>query len=224
VCFSEFVLSWGAADTAGAAGTAQGSCVRQQTRLPLLRPRPTSPAPRPLLQGFINNSFANIGSTEHALSLLLQFRAIMQRPSLQRELATKWLVIFQHYARDLELVRRAEGRGQGAGAGRRRGPPGPAPLPDAGPSAPLIGGPCWRPGRQLGQAVLEGWRGRGCIPGGKRRGGRGLQLESVRPAEHGGLPLPAQVQALYEKHKAAPPVPRNAPPVAGACAPQLAAC
>lgn len=92
-------------------------------------------APSPLLQGFINNSFANISSTEHALSLLQQFRAIMQRPSLQRELATKWLVIFQHYARDLE-----------------------------------------------------------------------------------------QVQALYEKHKASPPVPRNAPPVAGAhCCPQHAA-
>ncbi len=75
------------------------------TQLP--SPQPSAALACPRLQGFINNSFANISSTEHALSLLQQFRAIMQRPSLQRELATKWLVIFQHYARDLEQVRRA---------------------------------------------------------------------------------------------------------------------
>lgn len=41
------------------------------------------------LQGFINASFENITSTEHALSLLRQFQAILQRDTLKADLEDK---------------------------------------------------------------------------------------------------------------------------------------
>lgn len=57
-----------------------------------------------VLQAFINQSFENITSTDHALSLLAQFTSILRRDSLRQELESKYQVIFQHYARDLEAV------------------------------------------------------------------------------------------------------------------------
>ncbi len=36
-----------------------------------------------MVQGFINSSFENITSTEHALNLLRQFQAILQRDTLK---------------------------------------------------------------------------------------------------------------------------------------------
>jgi hypothetical protein len=41
------------------------------------------------LQAFINSSFENIASTQHALSLLAQFKAILLRDSLREELESK---------------------------------------------------------------------------------------------------------------------------------------
>lgn len=41
------------------------------------------------LQAFINSSFDNIPSTQHALSLLAQFKAILLRESLKEELESK---------------------------------------------------------------------------------------------------------------------------------------
>lgn len=41
------------------------------------------------LQAFINSSFENISSTQHALSLLAQFKAILLRDSLREELESK---------------------------------------------------------------------------------------------------------------------------------------
>lgn len=41
------------------------------------------------LQAFINSSFENISSTQHALSLLAQFKAILLRESLREELESK---------------------------------------------------------------------------------------------------------------------------------------
>lgn len=41
------------------------------------------------LQAFINSSFENISSTQHALSLLAQFKAILLRESLREELDSK---------------------------------------------------------------------------------------------------------------------------------------
>jgi dynein heavy chain len=41
------------------------------------------------LQAFINSSFENISSTQHALSLLAQFKAILLRESLKEELESK---------------------------------------------------------------------------------------------------------------------------------------
>ncbi len=66
------------------------------------------PAWRPihLPQGFVNASFENITSTEHALSLLAQFQAIMQRETLKQDLETKYMVIFQNYAKDLDAVQK----------------------------------------------------------------------------------------------------------------------
>jgi hypothetical protein len=43
-------------------------------------------------QAFINTSFENITSTEHALSLLAQFNAILQRDKLKEELDAKYQV------------------------------------------------------------------------------------------------------------------------------------
>nr|Q39575.1 RecName: Full=Dynein gamma chain, flagellar outer arm [Chlamydomonas reinhardtii]7KZM_C Chain C, Dynein gamma chain, flagellar outer arm [Chlamydomonas reinhardtii]7KZN_C Chain C, Dynein gamma chain, flagellar outer arm [Chlamydomonas reinhardtii]7KZO_C Chain C, Dynein gamma chain, flagellar outer arm [Chlamydomonas reinhardtii]8GLV_AD Chain AD, Dynein gamma chain, flagellar outer arm [Chlamydomonas reinhardtii]8GLV_AX Chain AX, Dynein gamma chain, flagellar outer arm [Chlamydomonas reinhar len=58
------------------------------------------------LQGFVNASFEHITSTEHALSLLAQFQAIMQRETLQQDLENKYMVIFQNYAKDLDAVQK----------------------------------------------------------------------------------------------------------------------
>lgn len=58
------------------------------------------------LQGFINQSFEHITSTEHALMLLRQFQATLQRESLKDDLESKFLVIFQNYGVDLETVQR----------------------------------------------------------------------------------------------------------------------
>ncbi|PNH08753.1 Dynein gamma chain, flagellar outer arm [Tetrabaena socialis] len=58
------------------------------------------------LQGFVNASFENITSTEHALSLLSQFQAIMQRETLKQDLENKYMVIFQNYAKDLDAVQK----------------------------------------------------------------------------------------------------------------------
>ena len=40
-------------------------------------------------QGFVDNSFEHITSTEHAMSLLQQFQAILQRESLRHDLESK---------------------------------------------------------------------------------------------------------------------------------------
>eukprot|EP00899_Mesostigma_viride_P009796 jgi/Mesvir1/18818/Mv04309-RA.2 len=58
------------------------------------------------LQGFINASFENITSTEHALHLLRQFQAILSRDSLKADLEDKYMVIFQNYGLDLDAVQR----------------------------------------------------------------------------------------------------------------------
>ena len=53
------------------------------------------------LQSFINQSFESINSTDHALSLLKQFQAILQRESLKDDLESKLLVIFHNYGAPL---------------------------------------------------------------------------------------------------------------------------
>ena len=58
------------------------------------------------LQGFINSSFENIMSTEHALSLLKQFQAVLQRDNLKADLDSKYMVIFHNYGLDLETVQK----------------------------------------------------------------------------------------------------------------------
>ena len=58
------------------------------------------------LQGFINASFENIMSTEHALGMLKQFQTILQRDSLQADLDGKYMVIFHNYGLDLETVQK----------------------------------------------------------------------------------------------------------------------
>lgn len=54
----------------------------------------------------MNASFENITSTDHALSLLAQFQAIMQRETLKQDLENKYMVIFQNYAKDLDAVQK----------------------------------------------------------------------------------------------------------------------
>ena len=58
------------------------------------------------LQEFINKSFENITSTSSALRLLNQFRAIMHRETLKRDLDDKYPVIFRNYGADLEAVQK----------------------------------------------------------------------------------------------------------------------
>ena len=58
------------------------------------------------LQGFINASFENITSTEHALSLLYKFESILERESLKSDLDSKYTVIFHNYGLDLETVQK----------------------------------------------------------------------------------------------------------------------
>lgn len=54
----------------------------------------------------MDTSFEHITSTEHALNLLQQFQAILQRDTLRQDLEGKYLVIFQNYAKDLEQVQK----------------------------------------------------------------------------------------------------------------------
>jgi dynein heavy chain, axonemal len=58
------------------------------------------------LQMFINKSFENISSTDHALNLLEQIQGILDRDTLRADLEDKYMVIFQHYALDMEAVQR----------------------------------------------------------------------------------------------------------------------
>jgi dynein heavy chain len=59
------------------------------------------------MQAFVDASFGAAASTDHALSLLAQFQAVLQRDALRQQLEEKWGVAFQHYARDLEAVQAA---------------------------------------------------------------------------------------------------------------------
>ena len=58
------------------------------------------------LQSFINSSFENIMSTEHALNMLKQFQAVLQRDNLKADLDSKYMVIFHNYGLDLETVQK----------------------------------------------------------------------------------------------------------------------
>lgn len=144
--------------------------------------------PRPSLQDVINASFARAASTEQALLLLRQFESLLASDSFRADLDAKYLQAFQA---------RWGGR---------------------------TGGGCLR--------HVAGWRIRAgglqdraalCLYVSKRKG----RCDTVRqrrfppcPTNH---PPHLQryaadlegVQRLYEKHKADPPVARNAPPVAG---------
>ena len=56
------------------------------------------------LQKFINDSFENITSIEHSLTLLRKFQTILQRENLKSDLDSKFNVIFQNYGMELEHV------------------------------------------------------------------------------------------------------------------------
>lgn len=59
------------------------------------------------LQTFINRSFENITSTEHALNLLQQIQSILQRDTLKADLEAKYMIIFQNYGLDLDAVQKS---------------------------------------------------------------------------------------------------------------------
>lgn len=75
------------------------------------------------LQGFINASFENITSTEHALNLLHQFEAILQRETLKADLDSKYTVIFHNYGLDLETVQKIYDKQKPAPPTTRNAPP-----------------------------------------------------------------------------------------------------
>lgn len=118
-------------------------------------------------------------------SLLAQFQALLQRDTLQQELETKYSAIFQHYARDLEAVQ--VGTAQGILFA----------IVLCGSSLPLI--------------VLD------------RVSALKLSiLPSSQACMHGvgvnqgfGCTRWLHIQAIYEKEKHRPPLPRNAPPISG---------
>jgi dynein heavy chain len=75
------------------------------------------------LQGFINASFENITSTEHAISLLKQFEAILHRETLKSDLDSKYTVIFHNYGLDLETVQKLYDKQKAAPPTIRNAPP-----------------------------------------------------------------------------------------------------
>eukprot|EP00960_Hanusia_phi_P069522 767109-Hanusia_phi.AAC.3 len=75
------------------------------------------------LQGFINASFENITSTEHALALLKQFETILQRETLKSDLDSKYTVIFHNYGLDLETVQKIYDKQKNAPPTVRNSPP-----------------------------------------------------------------------------------------------------
>ncbi|KAG8470448.1 hypothetical protein KFE25_008869 [Diacronema lutheri] len=75
------------------------------------------------LQGFINHSFETTPTTDHALSLLRQFQAIMQRESLKDDLDSKLALIFSNFNADLEAVQRVYERQKSNPAAVRNAPP-----------------------------------------------------------------------------------------------------
>jgi dynein heavy chain len=58
------------------------------------------------LQSFINKSFENISSTDHALNLLEQIQSILKRDTLKSDLEAKYMIIFQNYGLDLDAVQK----------------------------------------------------------------------------------------------------------------------
>jgi dynein heavy chain, axonemal len=58
------------------------------------------------LQTFINKSFENISSTDHALNLLEQIQSILQRDTLKSDLEAKYMIIFQNYGLDMDAVQK----------------------------------------------------------------------------------------------------------------------
>jgi len=76
-----------------------------------------------MLQGFINASFENISSTEHALALLKQFEIILQRETLKSDLDSKYTVIFHNYGLDLETVQKIYDKQKNSPPTSRNAPP-----------------------------------------------------------------------------------------------------
>jgi dynein heavy chain len=76
-----------------------------------------------MLQGFINASFENITSTEHALTLLKQFETILQRETLKSDLDSKYTVIFHNYGLDLETVQKIYDKQKNSPPTVRNSPP-----------------------------------------------------------------------------------------------------
>ena len=75
------------------------------------------------LQAFINASFDNMQSTEHALGLLRQLRAVLQRDALRADLDEKYVVIFQNYGLDLDAVQKTYEKNKHAPPLARNAPP-----------------------------------------------------------------------------------------------------
>jgi len=75
------------------------------------------------LQGFINASFENITSTEHAISMLKTFQSVLQRDSLISDLDSKYTVIFHNYGLDLETVQKIYDKQKTAPPITRNSPP-----------------------------------------------------------------------------------------------------
>ena len=75
------------------------------------------------LQGFINGSFENIMSTEHALGLLKTFQAVLQRDNLKADLDSKYMVIFHNYGLDLEAVQKLYEKSKASPPMSRNAPP-----------------------------------------------------------------------------------------------------
>eukprot|EP00762_Andalucia_godoyi_P004467 ANDGO_08124.mRNA.1 Dynein gamma chain len=57
------------------------------------------------LVNFINEAFLKTSSTVRAISLLQQFKGVLQRESLQKLLEEKYLFVFEKYTSDLDMVK-----------------------------------------------------------------------------------------------------------------------
>lgn len=67
-----------------------------------------------VLQGFINQAFESLSSTEQALALLRQFHLVLERERLRDDLDSKLMVVFHNYGLDLEVVQMTYERDKGS--------------------------------------------------------------------------------------------------------------
>ena len=143
-------------------------------------------------QQFVDACFERVGSTQRALRLLRQFRAVLGRESSRAHLDEKYAAIFVRYTADLEGVRTVPEAAAAEASGRERN------MQDMSCKG--------RAKSWLRQTMVVRCAYSRLQP---------VKILVIRQGSHSAAHFWVQIQKLYERHKQAPPLPRDAPPVAG---------